>query len=102
MFHFWIDGHELRIIEADGVDTEEYVADQVVISVAQRYSILVTAKNSTELNTLPTTNFMIHANMDPEMVSIVNRLLLVRSEPALTLATAILPTNPPRLVRCCT
>lgn len=57
MFHFWIEGHDMRIIEADGVDTQELAVDALTISVAQRYSILVTARNDT------TQNWGIHANM---------------------------------------
>lgn len=61
MFSFWIDGHDMRIIEVDGVDTEEFPADYVPISVAQRYSVLVTARNDT------TQNWNIHANLNPDM-----------------------------------
>lgn len=61
MFQFWIDGHDMRIIEADGVDTKEYPIDRVTISVAQRYSILVTAKSDS------TQNWGVHINMDPVM-----------------------------------
>ncbi|PWN26507.1 putative Fer1-iron transport multicopper oxidase [Jaminaea rosea] len=65
MFQFWIDGHEMRIIEADGVDTQEFPIDRISLSVAQRYSILVTAKNTTD------TNYGMHINMDPVMFDTV-------------------------------
>ncbi|EMD34889.1 Fet3 iron oxidase [Gelatoporia subvermispora B] len=65
-FYFWIDGHDMRIIEADGIDTEEYPVDQIGISVAQRYSILVTARNDTNV-----TNWAIHADMDTTMFDTV-------------------------------
>ncbi|KAI0938395.1 hypothetical protein AcV5_000087 [Taiwanofungus camphoratus] len=64
-FYFWIDGHEMRIIEADGIDTEEYPIDQINLGVAQRYSILVTARNDTSAN------WAIHANMDTTMFDTV-------------------------------
>jgi len=35
MFNFWIDGHDMRIIEVDGVDVDEFATDFVPISVAQ-------------------------------------------------------------------
>lgn len=57
MFAFWIDGHDMRVIEVDGTDVAEYPIDLVTISVAQRVSVLVTARNETN------TNYMIHANM---------------------------------------
>lgn len=61
MFFFWIDGHEMRVIEADGTDTEEYAVDHLGITVAQRYSVLVTAKNETNMN------YNFHANFDYNM-----------------------------------
>jgi len=83
-FFFWIDGHEMRIIEVDGVspfrvctkyyqlmtwssqtDVEESTASTIGIAVAQRYSILVTARNDTS------SNWVIHANMDVDMFDTV-------------------------------
>ncbi|KAJ3511135.1 hypothetical protein NMY22_g15747 [Coprinellus aureogranulatus] len=60
-FFFWIDGHDMMIIEVDGTDVEEYPTDLVNIAVAQRYSVLVTARNDTS------SNWAIHANMDTDM-----------------------------------
>ncbi|KAJ7512531.1 Fet3 protein [Mycena galericulata] len=65
MFYFWIDGHDMRVIEVDGTDIEEYPIDLVTVTVAQRYSILVTARNDTSAN------WAIHANMDPTMFDTV-------------------------------
>ncbi|PWN45159.1 putative iron transport multicopper oxidase [Ceraceosorus guamensis] len=65
MYHFWIEGHDMRIIEADGVDTEESPVDVITISVAQRYSILITARSDTSKN------WPIHANLDPDMYDVV-------------------------------
>ncbi|KAL8278893.1 hypothetical protein RQP46_008764 [Phenoliferia psychrophenolica] len=50
MFYAWLDGHDMTIIEADGTDTEPYAVDHVALGVAQRYSVLVTAKNNTDSN----------------------------------------------------
>ncbi|ETW75786.1 Fet3 ferroxidase [Heterobasidion irregulare TC 32-1] len=66
MFFFWIDGHDMRIIEADGTDIEEYPIDLISVTVAQRYSVLVTARNDTNV-----TNWAIHANMDTDMFDTV-------------------------------
>ncbi|KAJ7598653.1 Fet3 protein [Mycena floridula] len=60
-FIFWVDGHDMRIIEVDGIDVQESPIDLVSIAVAQRYSVLVTARNESS------TNWAIHANMDPNM-----------------------------------
>ncbi|KAI0263015.1 Fet3 protein [Gloeopeniophorella convolvens] len=64
-FFFWIDGHEMRIIEADGTDVEESPIDLLSLTVAQRYSVLVTARNDTS------SNWAIHANMDTDMFDTV-------------------------------
>ncbi|KAL5536666.1 LCC11_5 [Sanghuangporus sanghuang] len=45
-FTFSIDGHNLTIIEADGVETEPVTVDQLDIFPGQRYSIVVTADQS--------------------------------------------------------
>jgi iron transport multicopper oxidase len=79
-FFFWIDGHNMSIIEVDGVsvtilagnyrndrpmlsqtDIEESPTDMVTLSVAQRYSVLVKARNDTSAN------WAIHVNMDQDM-----------------------------------
>lgn len=73
-----LDGHDMRVIEGmvfhsissgrpklsmslcslvDGTDVEEYPIDLVTVSVAQRVSVLVTARNDTA------SNWLIHANM---------------------------------------
>jgi iron transport multicopper oxidase len=57
-----IDGHEMTIVEIDGVYTESQQVDELYLSVAQRYSVLVTTKADTStnfaiLNTLDTTMF---------------------------------------------
>ncbi len=66
MFHFWIDGHQMRIIELDGVDTEESPVDVFPLSAAQRTSVLVTARNdSTPFD------WKIHADMSPDMFDVV-------------------------------
>lgn len=64
-FFFWIDGHDIRIIEVDGTDVEESAIDLLSITVAQRYSVLVTARNDTS------SNWAIHANMDTDMFDTV-------------------------------
>ncbi|KAL2443877.1 Iron transport multicopper oxidase fetC [Exophiala dermatitidis] len=48
--YFYIEDHTFQIVEVDGVYTEPKEADTLYIAVAQRYSILVTMKNSTERN----------------------------------------------------
>jgi iron transport multicopper oxidase len=48
--YFYIEDHTFKIVEIDGVYTDPTEASILYIAVAQRYAILVTAKNSTEKN----------------------------------------------------
>ncbi|KAF9333152.1 ferroxidase fet3 [Podila minutissima] len=60
MFHFHIDGHDMQTIEIDGVDVVRTPVASFPVSAAQRYSVLVTAKNSTA-------NYLLHGDMNPMM-----------------------------------
>jgi iron transport multicopper oxidase len=48
--YFYIEDHTFQIVEIDGVYTEPTEADTLYIAIAQRYSILVTTKNTTDKN----------------------------------------------------
>ncbi|KAF9427482.1 hypothetical protein BGZ94_004817 [Podila epigama] len=65
MFHFYIDGHDIEIIEIDGIDVERTKVSSFPITAAQRYSVLVTAKTDA------TANYVLHADMNPAMFDIV-------------------------------
>jgi len=52
---FSIDGHELTIIEADGINTQPLVVDSIPIFAGQRYSFILTANQ-------PMANYGIRAN----------------------------------------
>ncbi|KAH7915028.1 Fet3 ferroxidase, partial [Hygrophoropsis aurantiaca] len=64
-FFFWIDGHEMQLIEGDATDVQKTSVDMLEIAAAQRYSVLVTARDD------GSANWAIHANMDTEMFDIV-------------------------------
>jgi iron transport multicopper oxidase len=85
-FFFFIDGHNMTLIEADGVRSNDYPLgfedmlmlislyktdiqaspiDGITITAAQRYSVLVTARNDT------LHNWAIHANMVTSMFEVV-------------------------------
>ena len=59
--YVWIEDHSFRVVEVDGVWTEEAEADLIYVSAAQRYSVLVTTKNDTSAN------FAIHGAMDQDL-----------------------------------
>lgn len=48
--YVWFEGHNMSIIEVDGIYTEPADADQIYITAAQRYSVLVTTKDDTSAN----------------------------------------------------
>ncbi|KAI9673750.1 MAG: hypothetical protein M1829_003987 [Trizodia sp. TS-e1964] len=59
--YFWIEGHDMMVVEVDGVYTESTQAKMIYIAPAQRYSFLVTTKNQTD------TNFAISGSMDEDL-----------------------------------
>ncbi|GBF66362.1 iron transport multicopper oxidase [Trichophyton mentagrophytes] len=59
--YLWIEGHSMRVIEVDGVWTEEHETDMLYLSAAQRYGVLVTTKSET------TDNFAIVGSMDTDL-----------------------------------
>ncbi|KAF7291853.1 Fet3 protein [Mycena indigotica] len=87
MFFFWIDGHDMRVIEVDGTDIEEFPIDLVTLTVAQRYSILVTARNDTNAN------WAVHANMDTDMFDTVPDSLNPNSTASITYSNSASLTN---------
>lgn len=61
MFYINFDQHDVQIIETDGVEIEPSPIDTLTISIGQRYSVLVTAKNSTDAN------YALSINQSPDM-----------------------------------
>jgi iron transport multicopper oxidase len=59
--YFWFEEHTMRIVEVDGVYTEPKEADMIYLTAAQRYSVLVTAKNSSS------SNFAFVGSMDQDL-----------------------------------
>lgn len=56
--YVWFEGHNMTIVEVDGVYTEPAVAETIYLGAAQRCSFLITAKNDTS------TNYAFIASMD--------------------------------------
>lgn len=48
--YFWIEGHNMTIIQVDGVYTEPAEAEMIYVTAAQRYGFLVTARNDSLAN----------------------------------------------------
>jgi iron transport multicopper oxidase len=63
-FTFYIDGHDMEVIEVDGIDVDAHKVSSLMLAAAQRYSVLVKARdpgNATDVN------YLIHADMDMNM-----------------------------------
>ncbi|KAK7221715.1 hypothetical protein V2G26_009718 [Clonostachys chloroleuca] len=63
--YLWFEGHTMRIVEVDGIYTEEAEAEMIYLSAAQRVSFLLTTKNDTS------GNFPIAASMDTTLFDIL-------------------------------
>lgn len=48
--YVWFEGHTMQVIEVDGVYTEPADAEMIYVTVAQRWSVIITAKNDTNAN----------------------------------------------------
>lgn len=48
--YLWFEGHTMRVVEVDGIYTEEADANMIYLTAAQRYSVLVTTNNETSAN----------------------------------------------------
>lgn len=48
--YFWIEGHDMTIIEVDGVYTEPAKTNMIYVTAAQRYGVLVTTRNDSSEN----------------------------------------------------
>ena len=84
--YLWFEGHTMSIVEVDGIYTEPAEADQIYITAAQRYSVLITTKNDTSAN------FAIVGSMDQvwRPASLLYLILTIRrtsSMPFPTLST---------------
>lgn len=56
--YLWFEGHSFRIIEVDGIYTQQTNAQMLYITPAQRYTVLLTTKNNTS------SNFAVVGSMD--------------------------------------
>lgn len=63
--YLWFEGHSMRVVEVDGIYTQPSETQMLYITVAQRYGVLVTARNDT------TANFAIVSSMDQDLLDTV-------------------------------
>ncbi|KAK8211262.1 iron transport multicopper oxidase FET3 precursor [Phyllosticta citricarpa] len=63
--YFWFEGHRMKIVEVDGIYTDPAEADRIYVTPAQRYSVIIEAKNDTN------SNFAFVGSMDEELFDTV-------------------------------
>ncbi|CCE65542.1 hypothetical protein TPHA_0L01890 [Tetrapisispora phaffii CBS 4417] len=63
--YFWIEDHNMTVVEVDGVFTERNTTDMLYLTIAQRYSFLLTTKSDTSKN------FAIMQKFDDTMLDII-------------------------------
>ncbi|KAF2025724.1 iron transport multicopper oxidase FET3 precursor [Setomelanomma holmii] len=63
--YLWFEGHTMKVVEVDGIYTDPMEADMIYVTAAQRYSVLVTAKNDTS------SNFAFVGSMDQDLFDAV-------------------------------
>jgi len=81
--YLWMEGHNMTIVEVDGIYTEPTEASMIYVTVAQRYGVLITARNDTS------SNFAIIGSMDKVWTKVMSdglqtnraRLILIPFRP---------------------
>jgi iron transport multicopper oxidase len=63
--YIWFEDHTMRVVEVDGVYTDPMDAEMIYMTAAQRYSVLITAKNDTS------SNFAFVGSMDQDLFDVV-------------------------------
>lgn len=76
--YFWIEDHEMEVVEVDGVVTEKNKTDMLYITVAQRYSVLVKTKDNKDKN------YAIMQKYDDTMLDVVPKTLALNQTSFMT------------------
>lgn len=80
--YFWIEDHEMTVVEVDGVYTEKNTTDMLYITVGQRYSVLIHTKNDTSRN------FAMMQKFDDGMLDVIPDELMLNATSFLTYNTS--------------
>jgi iron transport multicopper oxidase len=71
--YLYMEGHEFTVVEVDGIYVEKNTTDMLYITVAQRYTCLVTTKNETDRN------YAFMAKIDDDMLDVIPKDLVRNS-----------------------
>ncbi|CCK73114.1 ferroxidase FET3 KNAG_0M02610 [Huiozyma naganishii CBS 8797] len=71
--YFWIEDHDMTVVQIDGVYTQPNTTNMLYVTVAQRYSVLIHTKNDTNQN------FAIMQKFDETMLDVIPKELELNS-----------------------
>lgn len=91
MFFINFDQHDVQVIEVDGIDIEPSPVTTLTIAIGQRYSLLVTAKNSTD------TNYALSINQSEDMYDAIPDDLVLNNTIQIVYAESNAPAQPVEL-----
>ncbi|XBW36927.1 hypothetical protein QEN19_002506 [Hanseniaspora menglaensis] len=69
--YFWIEDHEMQVVEVDGIYVEPYTTSMLYVTIAQRYTVLVKTKDTTNKN------YAIMQKFDDTMLDVVPKDLVL-------------------------
>ena len=87
VFYIQFQQHDMYVIEMDGVETAPYKIDTLTAAVAQRYSLLIQAKNETS------TNYGVDIMQSPDMYDTVPDDLMLNNTIQIVYAEANAPAE---------
>lgn len=80
--YFWIEDHEMEVVEVDGITVEKNSTDMIYITTAQRYTVLLHTKNDTSKN------YAIMQKFDDTMLDVIPDDLELNATSSLTYNTS--------------
>ncbi|EPQ52617.1 laccase [Gloeophyllum trabeum ATCC 11539] len=93
-FTFSIDGHNMTIIEVDGVNHQPHTVDSIQILAGQRYSFILQANQKVQnywMRALPSSGDSLNHNSNGVNAAILRYLGAMNSEPTTTQTPSIIP-----------
>lgn len=85
--YFWIEDHEMTVVEVDGIATEQNTTDMLYITVAQRYTVLLHTKNDTSKN------YAIMQKFDDTMLDLIPHALELNATSTLSYDSSLGAAN---------
>lgn len=71
--YVWMEDHDMTVVEIDGIYVEPNTTNMIYITVAQRYTVLITTKNETNRN------YALMQKMDEDMLDVLDGVITLNS-----------------------